>query len=189
MEPIATSGVTYWRRYLDEFVPSEGHEHESYALRACRLAVDAVERGSYGVGAVLLDADGEVVVEGHNRVRAEGFRSDLHAEMVVLNAYEALGLPREKARHLTLVTSLEPCPMCVTRLIVAGIGTVLHISDDPAGGMVRNRRHLPPIFRTITEHHEQVWGSAECSEELRAAAFKIWMESRDLLGRSRSDQG
>jgi tRNA(adenine34) deaminase len=184
MEPNGIGGTEDWRRYLDDFVPSKSHRHESYAIRACRLAVDAVECGSYGVGAILLDAEGRVVVEGHNRVRAERFRSDLHAEMVVLNAYEALELPRERARDLTLVTSLEPCPMCVTRLIVAGVGTVLHISEDPAGGMVRTRRNLPPIFRTITEHQEQAWGSAECSEELRVAAFKIWIESRDRLSRN-----
>lgn len=187
MEPTGNGGLEEWRRYLDDFVPSESHRHELHAIRACRLAVDAVESGSYGVGAILLDEDGQVMVEGHNEVRADGFRSDLHAEMVVLNAYESLGLPRERARDLTLLTTLEPCPMCVTRLIVAGVGTVLHVSDDPAGGMVRHRHRLPPIFRTITEHHEQIWAPAKCSQELRTAAFKIWMDSRDRLA-SDADQ-
>lgn len=38
------------------------------ALRALQLAVQAAARGTYGVGAVLLDATGAVVCEGHNEV-------------------------------------------------------------------------------------------------------------------------
>lgn len=173
--------VDRWRRYLDAFVPSKEHPHEAHAIRACQLAVTAAEAGSYGVGAVLLDADGSVVVEGHNEVHAGSFRSDLHAEMVVVNEYETLGRRRDEARHHTLITSLEPCPMCMTRLIVAGIGTVLHIAEDPVGGMVQRKHALPPVFRTITEHQEQVWRPADCSDDLRVAAFKIWVESRDRL--------
>jgi cytosine deaminase len=71
--------------------------------------------------------------------------------------------------------------MCMTRLIVAGVGSVLHVSSDSAGGMVQRRHGLPPVFRTITEHQHQIWGPADCSEELRTAAFRIWMESRDRL--------
>lgn len=170
-----------WRRYLDGVVPSEAHRDEAHAQRVCRLALEAMEAGSYGVGAVLLDSQGAVIVEGHNRVRVGGFRSDLHAEMVVLNEYEAAGLPRQRARELTMITSLEPCPMCMTRLIVAGVGTVLHVAEDPVGGMVQRKHGLPPVFRTITEHQDQVWGPADCSDELRVAAFKIWTESRDRL--------
>jgi cytosine deaminase len=181
---VESTGIGWaeeWRRYLDEFRPSARHAHERHAIRVCRLALESAHVGSYGVGAVLVDGDGETLVEGHNEVYLEGFRSDLHAEMVVMNEYEGLGLPRERARDLTLVTSLEPCPMCMTRLIVAGVGSVLHVSDDSAGGMVQRKHGLPPVFRTITEHQRQVWGPAECSEELRVAAFRIWMESRDRL--------
>lgn len=173
--------VDHWRRFLADFETSESFRHETHALRSCRLALEAVEAGSYGVGAVLLDGKGRVVVEGHNRVRVAGFRSDLHAEMVVLNEYEAAGLPRQRARELTMITSLEPCPMCMTRLIVAGVGTVLYVAEDPVGGMVQRKHGLPPVFRSITEHQDQVWGPAECSDELRVAAFKIWTESRERL--------
>jgi tRNA(adenine34) deaminase len=144
--------------------------------------MDAARMGSHGVGAVLFDADGSVIVDGHNKVFEGGFRSDLHAEMVVLNEYESAGWPRDKARECTLVTSLEPCPMCMTRLIVAGVGAVLYVAEDSIGGMVRRRHHLPPTFQAIIQSSNQVWGVAECSHELRVAAFNIWVESRDRLG-------
>lgn len=181
MESIGIDWSEEWRRYFDEFQPSAEHEHERHALHVCRLALESASIGSYGVGAVLFDATGEVVVEGHNEVYLDGFRSDLHAEMVVMNQYEALGIPRSRARDLTLVTSLEPCPMCMTRLIVGGVGSVLYVSSDSAGGMVQRKHGLPPVFRTITEHQHQVWDRADCSDALRTAAFRIWVESRDRL--------
>jgi cytosine deaminase len=173
--------VQDWTEYLDSFVPSDTHRHEEAALRACRMAAAATELGTYGVGAVLLDAEGGVLFEGHNEVHVGSFRSDLHAEMVVVNRFESGTWSRDIARQCTLITSLEPCPMCMTRLIVAGIGTVLHVSADSIGGMVQRREALPPAFRKITEDQQQVWGLAECSEELRSVAYRIWDESREML--------
>ncbi len=170
-----------WDQYLDTFVPSDLFRHEGAAIRACRLAATAVDLGTYGVGAVLLDDRGEVLLEGHNEVHVGPFRSDLHAEMVVVNRFESGVWSREIAKRCTLVTSLEPCPMCMTRLIVAGIGTVVYVSADSIGGMVQRRDGLPPAFRKITEEQAQVWGLAECSEELRSIAYRIWDESREML--------
>ena len=182
MRPNGNAGMDDWSRYLEDFTPSPRHEHDGYALRACRIAVDAARAGSYGVGAVLLDASGRIIAEGRNRVYEGGFRSDLHAEMVVMNDYESSVRHRHEARGCTLVTSLEPCPMCMTRLIVSGIGSVLYVSEDSIGGMVQRERHLPPTFRSIIRAQGQRWGAADCSDELRAAAFGIWVESRASLG-------
>jgi len=182
MGTIGAARLEFWRSYLRDFVPRPQHRHESYALNACHLALDAAGAGTYGVGAVLFDRDGRVLVEGRNRVYDNGYRSDLHAEMVVMNDYEAVGWPRDRARECTLVTTLEPCPMCMTRLIVAGVGCVLYLADDAIGGMVRRRHSLPATFRAIIRSHGQVWQPADCSEELRTAAFKIWIESRASLG-------
>lgn len=179
MDAMGTGRIEYWRRNLDAWVPSARHAHESHALRACRLAVEAAAVGTYGVGAVLFDADDQVIVEGRNKVHEGEFRSDLHAEMVLMNEYETSGWPRDKAEECTLVTSLEPCPMCMARLIVAGVGSVLYVSGDALGGMVHRRHGLPPTFRAMSE--QQVWRPADCSEELRSAAFEIWSESRDRL--------
>jgi len=172
-----------WQTYLDTFTPSTDLEHEVAALRVCQLATQAAGLNTYGVGALLLDEHGEVLVEGHNEVYAGHFRSDLHAEMVVINRFEADHREIHNLRGHTLVTSLEPCPMCMTRLIFAGVGTVLHVCPDPLGGMVEHKESLPPVFREISAELSQVWGLAECSETLRDAAFQIWDESRADLDR------
>ena len=77
-----------WQKYFDEFTPASGLRDEAAAIRVCQLAALAARLGTYGVGAVLLDSNGEIVVEGHNEVHVNAFRSDLHAEMVVMNAFE-----------------------------------------------------------------------------------------------------
>jgi cytosine deaminase len=176
-------------RLLEVYVPSTAHEHDAWALAACRQALLAARQDTYGVGAVLVDPTGSVIVEGHNRVHIGGFRSDLHAEMVVMNAFERdLAGPVDLNAH-TLVTSLEPCPMCMTRLIYAGVGTILHVAEDDFGGMVTRREKLPPIFREITNRQSQVWAAADCTDDLREAALAIWSAVRAAVDKSTFERG
>lgn len=166
-------------RALANFDPPSPRPHDAWALAACRQALMAARRNTYGVGAVLVDPDGQVIVAGHNHVHVDGFHSDLHAEMVVMNEFErGLDRPVDLSAH-TLVTSLEPCPMCMTRLIYSGVGTILHVAADEFGGMVSRRGSLPPVFREITARQGQVWAPADCSEELRTAALEIWDRVRE----------
>jgi cytosine deaminase len=162
------------QRRLDAYEPSAAHAHDTYALAACRQALLAARQRTYGVGAVLVDPSGACVVEGHNHVHIGGFHSDLHAEMVVMNEFERDLAGPVDLSDWTLVTSLEPCPMCMTRLIYAGVGTILSVSEDDLGGMVSRRESLPPIFREITARQDQVWTKADCSDELRRMALSIW---------------
>lgn len=90
------------------------------------------------VGAVVLDAQGELVGAGATQPPGEA-----HAERV------ALLHAAEKARGGTLVVTLEPCthtgrtPPCVEAIIGAGVRRVVYAVDDPnpvaAGGAARLR--------------------------------------------------
>jgi len=165
--------------FVHEFIPSE--PDDPAALRALAQSLKAANAGTYGVGALIIDSDdGSIVCEGGNGVHINGFHSDLHAEMVVLNEFESV--PRAKnAGSYTLVSSLEPCPMCMTRLIFSGIGNVRYLCPDDIGGMVQRKDQLPPVFLGMTEAAGQVWGEAECSAPLRQAAFDVWNESQEAL--------
>jgi cytosine deaminase len=174
---------------LEAYEPSPEHAHDGWAHAACRQALLAARQNTYGVGAVLVDPAGTVLVEGHNHVHVGGFHSDLHAEMVVMNEFErGLPGPVDLSGH-TMVTSLEPCPMCMTRLIYAGVGTILHVAEDDLGGMVTRRGNLPPIFQEITARQDQVWTAADCSEELREAALAIWSTVRAKVDESTFERG
>ncbi|EYB67728.1 zinc-binding CMP/dCMP deaminase [Deinococcus phoenicis] len=113
--------------------------HRSHLQEALRLAREAQAAGSSPVGAVLVDARGEVIARGRNRVGEAqspehvGAASVAHAEMDV---FFSVGKVRD-AEHLTLYTSLEPCLMCGGASALLGVGRVVWATDDPWGGSGR----------------------------------------------------
>lgn len=103
-----------------------------------RLALDeaatAGARGEVPVGAVLADAEGEVLATARN---ARETRQDptAHAEIEALRA----GCERRGSWRLdgcTLVVTLEPCAMCAGALVQARIATLVYGADDPRAGAV-----------------------------------------------------
>ena len=99
---------------------------------ALARAVELARRGTFAVepnprvGAVLLDARGELVAEGHH-----AHWGGPHAEVVALQAAGA------RARGATLCVTLEPCstrgktPACTDALLSAGISRVVAGCRDP----------------------------------------------------------
>ena len=178
-----------WKKYVDQYEPSAAFKDDVAAARVCQLAATAADLGTYAVGAVLLDDKGNVLADGHNKTFVDGFRSDLHAEMVVLTKFETGHDGPQNPCDLTLISSLEPCPMCMSRLIYSGIGSIRYICEDPLGGMVTRKSSLPPKLQEISKDLSQVWGLAECSNELREAAFQIWEQCREEVDRRIVERG
>ncbi len=144
---------------------------EVAARRCCLLALQALREGSYGVGAVLLDEQSNIIAEGYNRVFSDGFHSARHAEMEALDDFE-LSCPYTADRStLRLVVSLEPCPMCFSRLLFSGIGEVRFLVADPDGGMATRCGHLPPTWRNLALLQSQ--RVAHCSEGLKRLAADL----------------
>ena len=138
--------------------------------RCCELAFQTLEQGNYGVGAVLIDKDGFLVAEANNQVFSEGFDSSAHAEMRVIDQLECslngsclkksaiknsqFHLERPKTinrQGLTLIVSLEPCPMCSCRIFASGIGQVIYMSRDKNGGMISHCNNLPPAWINLSQ--------------------------------------
>ena len=91
------------------------------------------------MGAVLVNAEGEVILRGRNRVgepqSAEhvGNASVSHAEMDVFFQAGKLKDPES----LTLYTSLEPCLMCGGASALLQVGRLVWATDDAWGGAGR----------------------------------------------------
>src|SRR4051794_17442602 len=104
------------------------------------------------VGAVVIDAAGEVVGRGHNVREAEGDPTG-HAEVRALRAAaETVG--EWRLTGCTLVVTLEPCTMCAGALVLARVDRLVYGVDDPKAGavgslwdVVRDRRlnHRPEV--------------------------------------------
>ena len=89
------------------------------------------EHGDVPVGAVTL-VDGRVVAARHNERELAGDPT-AHAEILALrDTAAALGGWRLSA--VTLVVTLEPCPMCAGALVAARVGRLVFGATDPRAG-------------------------------------------------------
>jgi tRNA(Arg) A34 adenosine deaminase TadA len=148
------------------------HKDQSLGLAACAEALAAARSGNYGVGAVLVDPQGEIIEQGRNAVFSPHFRSDLHAEMVTMNAFEERHPEVTTMRGYMLMSSLEPCPMCLARLLIAGVQTVKFLAYDELAGMVNQKRQFPIAWQRLWQRQEFV--QADVSESLKRFAFEVF---------------
>jgi len=98
------------------------------ALSEARLAA---QNGEVPVGAVAL-VDGVVVAARHNERDRTGDPT-AHAEILALRD-ASTGAGGWRLSDLTLVVTLEPCPMCAGALVAARVGRVVFGATDPRAG-------------------------------------------------------
>jgi tRNA(adenine34) deaminase len=105
-------------------------------VAAMRLALAQARRagaaGEIPIGAVVLDASGEVVGAGAN-AREGTYDPTAHAEVIALRgAATALGAWRLSG--CTLAVTLEPCPMCAGAAWLARVDRVVFGAWNPEYG-------------------------------------------------------
>jgi tRNA(adenine34) deaminase len=109
---------------------------ESWA-EALGLAWEAMNAGTTPVGSVVIDGDGQIVTRGRGRryVResAQGQLSYSHLAHAELNALAQLP-PTRRHEGLTVLTTLEPCLLCMGAAVMATVGRVEYAGADPYGG-------------------------------------------------------
>lgn len=91
----------------------------------------AIAHGDVPVGAVAL-VGGQVVARRHNE-REKRQDPTAHAELLALqDAAAAVGSWR--LSDVTLVVTLEPCPMCAGALVASRVGHLVFGAADPKAG-------------------------------------------------------
>jgi len=108
-------------------------------------AQSALGRGEIPVGCVAV-IDGEIVSRTGND-RENSFDPTGHAEIIALRESGA----KTESRVLTDVTlyvTLEPCPMCMSAIMMARVGRLVYGASDSKLGAVKSRWNLPnePAF-------------------------------------------
>ncbi|MGH1461552.1 MAG: nucleoside deaminase [Neptuniibacter sp.] len=124
---------------------------DKWPFRCCELALLSLDQGNYGVGAVLVDGHGDLLAESGNQVFYPRFDSSAHAEMKVLDVFERRFPNYSDRQSLVLYVSLEPCPMCCTRILAAGIGKVVFLAKDQNGGLMSHCNSLPDAWKNIAQ--------------------------------------
>lgn len=137
---------------------------------ALQLAAEAGTAGDVPVGAVLLDANGEMVVSDRNR-REELRDPTAHAEILVLSA-RARQIGDWRLNGHTLVVTLEPCPMCAGAAVWSRLDRLVYGSADPKAGAAWSLYNIPQD-RRLNHRVELVDGVlAEESNRLLSDFFK-----------------
>jgi tRNA(adenine34) deaminase len=108
------------------------------------------------IGAVVVDAEGDVVGAGRNVREALGDPTG-HAEIVAIRAAAAT-VGSWRLDGCTLVVTLEPCTMCAGAAVLARLDRVVYAAHDPKAGavgslwdVVRDRRlnHRPEVVSGV----------------------------------------
>jgi tRNA(adenine34) deaminase len=100
----------------------------------------AAAAGEVPIGAVVVHG-GRVVGRGHNRTEATGYPFE-HAEVVAM--WDAVG--KIGARGLTesvLVSTVEPCVMCIGAAILARVPRVIFGAREPRTGACESVFSIP----------------------------------------------
>jgi len=157
---------------LSEYVPDPKYKHDSFIILCLQQAFIAAEEGNFGVGAILVDNSEGSILHARNKVFHPYFRTDRHAEMEVITEFEMSSKGAVVPASHTLFSSLEPCPMCLTRILISGVGTTFYAAANEAGGMGGLLGHLPHTLQRYAE--QKVIGPADCSPVLRSIAWQIF---------------
>ncbi|PLZ97392.1 tRNA-specific adenosine deaminase [Fischerella thermalis CCMEE 5268] len=88
-----------------------------------RLAITEAKKGDAPYGAVIVK-DGEVVAVAHNTVKRDNDPS-AHAEINVIRSLTAK-LQNNSLEGYSIYTTGEPCPMCATACVWAGVSEIIY---------------------------------------------------------------
>ncbi|HKN52990.1 MAG TPA: nucleoside deaminase [Amycolatopsis sp.] len=142
-----------------------------------RLATRNVADGGGPFGALVLK-DGEIVSTGVNRVTAT-LDPTAHAEVVAIRAAcQALGT--FKLDGCVLVSSCEPCPMCLSSALWARVDRVIYAADrhDAAKAGFDDR-----AFYELFDRPRETWSVPvrQLTADDGFAPFAAWLNQADRI--------
>jgi tRNA(adenine34) deaminase len=149
----------------------------SYPWQVClEEAWTAYCAGSLPIGACVVDAEGNILSRGRNRI--EETRADApfvcdntlaHAE---LNALLALKAGRQDRHAAILYTTTEPCPLCLGAFYMSSVRTLHYAARDPFAGSTNLLGSTPYLSRKPI----QVYGPADPDLEALVTALAMEFE-------------
>nr|WP_300309631.1 tRNA adenosine(34) deaminase TadA [Halomonas sp.] len=158
---------------------------EFYMHRALELAHQAADAGEVPVGAVVVNADGEIIGRGFNAPVANHDPS-AHAEVQALRDAGAR-IGNYRLEGCTLYVTLEPCLMCTGAIIHARVRRVVYGAAEPRSGMVESKANLfaqPWYF-----HRVEVEGGVLATQASRLLKTFFAMRRESSAGNAEGNTG
>lgn len=148
---------------------------EQFMRRALMQAALAEDIDEVPVGAVLLNAMGEVVAECHNQTISQ---SDpcAHAEILALRA-AGQKLGNYRLLETTMYVTLEPCAMCAMALVHARVKRLVYAAKDPKTGACGS------VFDLIADsrHNHQVQVQSGLLSDEASAMLSAYFKAKRAL--------
>lgn len=149
------------------------HDAEAWMRRALTVAQEALQVNEVPVGCLILDAQGREMARAHD-ARQNGADPLAHAEWVALR--EAAGRQGDwRLDGMTLVVTLEPCPMCAGAILMARVARVIYGAPSPKWGAAGSRADW--LGSGLFPHKPEVIGGV-LAEECGALLSKYFQGRR-----------
>ncbi len=157
--------------------------HRQWMSQAIALGQAAGEAGEVPVGALIVDAGGNLIAAAENR-RERDKDPTAHAETLALRA-AGQALQSWHLNSCTLYVTLEPCPMCAGAIVLARLGLLVYGVDDPKTGAIRTVANIPDsacsnhrlpiiagIMESVCRQQLQSWFAQRRHRDVPSAALR-----------------
>ncbi len=162
---------------VDTREPASHAAEQEWMNEVIRLATDSVATGGGPFGA-LVAKDGEIVATGTNLVTST-FDPTAHAEVTAIRR-ACRELSTFKLDGCVLVTSCEPCPMCLASALWSRLDRVVYAADrdDAAVAGFDDR-----AFYDLFADPEAAWPTpvGRLHTDNRTAPFDAWQRKADRI--------
>jgi HAD superfamily hydrolase (TIGR01509 family) len=130
---------------------------DSLMTEALAVAGEGLEKGEVPIGCVIARGDGTIIARAHNELNAAQDKT-AHAEMVAFRR-TAGGISTD-AKDLILVSTLEPCVMCLGAAMEAAVDSIIFGLCAPTDG--GGKRVRPPV--SPESQMPRILGGVQCKQ-------------------------
>jgi tRNA(adenine34) deaminase len=154
-------------------LPNMSENDALWMQRAIDAALGAEAIGEVPVGAVIVDANGELLATASNRTIVDSDPT-AHAEILAIRT-AAAKIANYRLTGMTLYTTIEPCVMCAGALVNARISRLVFGSrDERFGGVVTKFR----LCDTEVLNHRMEITEGVLANECRALMQEFFRQRR-----------
>lgn len=120
---------------MNESMRTTAENDEKFMRQALHEARQALDAGEFPVGCVLVQ-ESEIIGRGRRQNSEGACTNEIdHAEMVALRSLLAeQPRPKLNCRDITVYSTMEPCLMCYSTLLLSGVRRFVWAYEDVMGG-------------------------------------------------------
>lgn len=146
-------------------------DHQQNLRLAIELSNQSVDNGSSPFGSIIVNANGEIVGKGHNRVVLDNDPTAHGEVMAIRNACQ--NLKTFDLSGCTLYTSCEPCPMCLNACKWANINDVYYAADRYDAESIGFRDRVFYEEDVLELHHLEIQDAVDVMQKWKNKIEKI----------------